>query len=277
MHFLKWVFQEDGITISRVQDNLTALLAKLESFKVRPGQQLNSFLTEVGDGNTFKGIELQRDADRQSVNAIQASAVNAAMTFIQERFERMETDPVLSAAAVLTNHRGWPVADRHRLLLHGENEIQTLRGHFQAPLEQHNFSLNDCLDEWMSLKFHVQRVSRTWTQAKRILEEQIYALQRWLSKPTNFSRTLSCNSLPDCLLRAGELLHEQNHDWLEVNLGCFYYWWIDENSYQWTFSWGLYCGSCSWALAGGVRTEQTAYIEGLIIAFNDHFLPFGKN
>lgn len=114
-------FQEDGITISRVQDNLTALLAKLESFKERPGQQLNSFLTEVGDGNTFKGIELQRDADRQAINAIQASAVNAAMTFIQERFEGMEADPVLSAAAVLTNHRGWPVTDRHRLLLHGEN------------------------------------------------------------------------------------------------------------------------------------------------------------
>lgn len=28
---------------------------------------------------------------------------------------------------------------------------------------------------------------------------------------------------------------------------------------------------------GGVIMEQTAYIEGLIIAFNDHFLPFGKN
>ena len=63
----------------------------------------------------------------------------------------MDTEPVLSAAAVLTNHQGWPVADRHQLL-HGENEIQTLHGHFQAPLEQHNFSLNDCLDEWMSLK-----------------------------------------------------------------------------------------------------------------------------
>ena len=58
--------QEDGITISWVQDNLTALLAKPESFKVRP----NSFLIEVGDGNTFKGIELQRDADRQAINAI---------------------------------------------------------------------------------------------------------------------------------------------------------------------------------------------------------------
>ena len=103
---------------------------------------------EVGDGSTFKGIELQRDADRQAIDAIQASAVNAAMTFIQERFRGMETDPGLLAAALLTNHRGWPVADRHRLLLHGENEIQTLHGHFQVPLEQHNFSPHNCLDEW---------------------------------------------------------------------------------------------------------------------------------
>ena len=55
---------------------------------------------EVGEGNTFKGIKLQRDADRQVISAIQAYAVNAAMTFIQERFERMETDPALPAAAV---------------------------------------------------------------------------------------------------------------------------------------------------------------------------------
>ena len=38
---------------------------------------------------------------------------------------------------------------------------------------------------------------------------------------------------------------------------------------------GLYCSSCSWALAGGVRTEQTAYIDGLIIAFNDHSYHLG--
>ena len=43
--------QEDGITISRVQDKLTTLSATLESFKTRPGQHLNYFLTEVGDAN----------------------------------------------------------------------------------------------------------------------------------------------------------------------------------------------------------------------------------
>ena len=63
-------FQEDGITISRVQDKLTTLSATLESFKTRPGQHLNYFLTEVGDANTFTGIEIERDpADRQAISA----------------------------------------------------------------------------------------------------------------------------------------------------------------------------------------------------------------
>ena len=70
-------FQEDGITISRVQDKLTTLSATLESFKTRPGQHLNYFLTEVGDANTVKGIEFERDpADRQAISAIQASVVH---------------------------------------------------------------------------------------------------------------------------------------------------------------------------------------------------------
>ncbi|CAH3023548.1 unnamed protein product [Porites evermanni] len=66
---------------------------------MRPGRHLNYFLTEVGNANTFKGIELERDpADRQAISAIQASVLH----------------------------------DIH-------------------PREH-------CLDEWMSLKFHVQRV-----------------------------------------------------------------------------------------------------------------------
>ena len=70
-------FQEDGITISRVQDKLTTLSAALESFKMRPGRHLNYFLTEVGNANTFKGIELERDpADRQAISAIQASVLH---------------------------------------------------------------------------------------------------------------------------------------------------------------------------------------------------------
>ena len=84
--------------------------------------------------------------------------MNSATSFIQKRFENMGTDPMLTAAAVLTNHHDWPVGDRNLLLLHGENEVQTLYKHFPILLQKHNFILRECLDEWMNLKIHEQRV-----------------------------------------------------------------------------------------------------------------------
>ena len=128
-------FQEDGLTISRVQYKLNALTATLESFKQRPGQYLATYQAEVGDGNMFKDIQLERNAgDEQVISAVKELAVNSATTFIQKRSENIETDPMLTAAAVLTSHHDWPVGDRNLLLLHGENEMQTLYNHFQVLL-----------------------------------------------------------------------------------------------------------------------------------------------
>ena len=84
--------------------------------------------------------------------------MNSATSFIQKRFENMGTDPMLTAAAVLTNHHDWPVGDRNLLLLHGENEVQTLHKHFPILLQKHNFILREYPDEWMNLKIHEQRV-----------------------------------------------------------------------------------------------------------------------
>ena len=47
-------FQEDGVSVSGLQDKLTKLSAVLEAFKHRPEQHLHSFQTEMGDGNGFK-------------------------------------------------------------------------------------------------------------------------------------------------------------------------------------------------------------------------------
>ena len=93
--------QEDGLTTSRVQDKLNALTATLESFK----QGLATYQAEVGDGNMFKDIQLERNADdEQVISAVKELAVNSATSFIQKCFENMGTDPMLTAAAVLTNH-----------------------------------------------------------------------------------------------------------------------------------------------------------------------------
>lgn len=153
------VFQEDGVSLSRVQDKLTTLSALLEAFKHRTGHHLHSIQTEVGDGNIFKDQELKRnDGDRDSFNQLKETAIDASLRFIQERFQGMQTDPILLATATLTTHKSWPVRDRNLLLLHGEHEIQVLVDHFKVPLQRNNFHLQHCLEEWMEMKFHVQRV-----------------------------------------------------------------------------------------------------------------------
>ena len=121
-------FQEDGIL--------------LEAFKHRPGHHLHSFLSEVGDDNSFKDQELkQSDGDSDSFNRLKETAIDASLRFIQERFQGMETDPVLLAAATLTTHQSWQVGNRNLLLLHGEHDTQVLVDHFKVPLHRNNFHL----------------------------------------------------------------------------------------------------------------------------------------
>ena len=180
-------FHKDGITISRVQDKLNALTATLESFKHMPGQCLATYQAEVGNGNMFKDTQLERNAgDEQVIIAVKELAANSATSFIQKRFENMGTDPMLTATAVLTNHYDWPVGDRNLLLLHGENEVQTLCNHFRILLQRRNFIL--CLDEWMNLKIDVQRVrGGTWIETESILDAEIHVLSARLPKPADIN------------------------------------------------------------------------------------------
>ena len=139
-------FQEDGISNSRVQDKLATLSTLLEAFKHRPGHHLHSFLSDVGDDNCFKDQELkQSDGDSDSFNRL-----NASLRFIPERFQGI--------SATLTTHQSWRVGNRNLLLLHGKLDIQVLVDHFTFPLQRNNFHLQHCLEEWMDMKFHVQRV-----------------------------------------------------------------------------------------------------------------------
>ena len=44
------------------------------------------------------------------------------------------------------------------MLIYSEDAIQVLLEHFEALLNQNHFNLQSCLDEWMELKVHLQRV-----------------------------------------------------------------------------------------------------------------------
>ena len=102
----------------------------------------------MGDNNSFKDQELKRsDRDSDSFNGLKETAIDASLRFIQERFQSMQTDPVLLAATTLTTHQSWPVGNRNLVLV----------DHFKVPLQRNNFNLQHCLEEWMDMNLPSDR------------------------------------------------------------------------------------------------------------------------
>ena len=151
-------FQEDKISISQLQDKVNALSSTLATFRIRPGEHLNSFQQEVGDGNLYKGVELTRSVHgAASFTSSKEETINKATAFITERFQGLGDDPVLHAASTLTDHQSWPVNNRHQLLTYGEDAIEVISQHFVALLNQQHFHPQNCLDECKEIKMHLQR------------------------------------------------------------------------------------------------------------------------
>ena len=130
-------FQDDKISISQLQDKVNTLSSTLEAFKVRLGENLTSFQERVGDGNQYKGLDLTRSArDAESFAASRDAIIDKATAFLSDRFQGLGHDPVLRAAATLTDHHSWPLNNRQQMLTFGENAIQVLSEHFDALLNQ---------------------------------------------------------------------------------------------------------------------------------------------
>ena len=141
--------------------------------------------------------------------------MNSATSFVQKRCENMVADPVLTAAAVLTNHHDWPAGDKNLLFLHGENEVQTLYNHFRVLLQRHDFILQEHLDEWMNLKIHVQQVrgELEWKQNLFWKQKFMFCQQDYpnLLILIEFCLVIPCQSA--CCERGNSCLNRIMTDW----------------------------------------------------------------
>lgn len=217
----------------------------------------------MGDDNCFKDQELKRsDGDSDSFNRLKETAIDASLRFIQERFQGMETDPVLLAAATLTTHQSWPVGNRNLLLLHGEHDIQVLVDHFKVPLQRNNFHLQHCLEEWMDMKFHVQRVRDELT-----LRQDVFWKNKFMLCRDRFPNLLMlieiCLVIPcqtACCERGNSCMSRIMTDWRCTLVHCRG---IDEDINQWSLARGLSCCPGSRTLDGVRGEEQEANSNGL--------------
>ena len=123
------VFQRDDSTIALVQDKINTLTATLDAFKIRSGQHLRSFELSVGADFSFNGVILsKKTGDDASFDTTKDTVIELAKQFINSRFSNFKEDPVLKAAACITEPLLWP-HDRMSLLVYGEENLDSLKDH----------------------------------------------------------------------------------------------------------------------------------------------------
>ena len=150
-------FQRDDATVSAVQLKIDTLCGALDAMNLRPGEHVRSFCAEITNDNVFKGIHLTREnEDDACYTTIKTELTTSAKEYFRKRFSNFQEDPVLHAAADISNPQLW-LRDRQDLLAFGENKLTGITQHFQTHLTRHNFDEQACLDEWLELKLLVYR------------------------------------------------------------------------------------------------------------------------
>ena len=153
------VFQKDDSTIALVQDKINTLTASLDALKLRSGQHLRSFEQSVCADNSFNGVILsKKTGDDASFDTTRDRLIELAKQFITSRFSNFNEDPVLKAAACITEPLLWP-HDRMGLLVYGEEHLNYLKDHFSVILQRPTVAFDEqaCNEEWLELKLHYNR------------------------------------------------------------------------------------------------------------------------
>ncbi len=151
------LFQRNDITLAGVKDGLESACLRCLAMVTRPGERLQSFFTEVGDGSIFEGVELKRTADMEArLTTIRQELCEGMVEFINTRFLPLQDNQQLAAADVF-DVRCFPSAGEQRGLQqdvadYGRDELDLLVNHYRRPLEDHGADLGQIQDEWVELK-----------------------------------------------------------------------------------------------------------------------------
>ena len=153
---LSLVMQKDAVTLAEEKDSIERTSLSIQAMVARPGAKLSQFLEVVANGNQFKGVELNRqDGDIATFNLIKQRVIGSMVAYLNTRFANVSTNDVIAAFDIF-NTSLWPDSDEE-LALYGEQELNTLVGHFKLLLERNDFDSELVNQEWQELKVCIKR------------------------------------------------------------------------------------------------------------------------
>lgn len=149
---LSLVMQKDAVTLAEVKDSIERTSLSIQAMVARPGAKLSQFLEVVANGNQFKGVELNRqDGDIATFNLIKQRVIGSMVAYLNTRFANVSTNDVIAAFDIF-NTSLWPDSDEE-LALYGEQELNTLVGHFKLLLERNDFDSELLIKNGKNSKF----------------------------------------------------------------------------------------------------------------------------
>lgn len=153
---LSLVMQRDAVTLAEVKDSTECTCLSIQAMVVRPGAKHSQFLEAVAHGNQFKGVELNRqDGDIAAFNLIKERVIGSMVAYVNMRSANVSTNVVIAAFNVFSTIL-WPDSD-DEMALYGEQELNTLVGHFKLLLERNDLDSELDDQEWQELKVCIKR------------------------------------------------------------------------------------------------------------------------
>ncbi len=151
---LSKVFQADFTTITRAMAAVNNFKMRLISMKKTNGPKLQQFLQQMEDQEIFNEISIVKHGnDLKEFEVKKQRVLDDVLRNVEERFNYLENDPVLKAAAVLDPDI-WPT-DQMTLSSYGNEEIQVLADHYEDHLLRAGCELQQIEREWSSVKSYV--------------------------------------------------------------------------------------------------------------------------
>jgi hypothetical protein len=154
-------FQQDACTITSSGDALGRFMLGIEALKHQNGENLERFLTEVGEGSQWQEIELSRNMlDKQQFENAKVRILNTIIDHTQKRFDLFENDNLLKASKFI-DPMDWPVSD-NELAIFGVDFLNTVALHFEEPLQRQGFDIRGARREWIDMKAFSRRHMQGW-------------------------------------------------------------------------------------------------------------------
>ena len=154
------IFQRNGVLLSDVTAGVEDAEHTVSQLPTKPGPWMKAFEKDYdSDRLALDGIELHSiEAGEAEYNTELVYVCTDVNSYINERFCKLLSDPVLGASVVF-EHARWPDFSTSRAALEafGDDKVMRLLSHFDSLLELLGCEKSKVLGEWGKIKLEIAR------------------------------------------------------------------------------------------------------------------------